>query len=211
MFNLFYKLSQFFLPPVCCICHNNAKLLCDKCNSKIQLKLYNSEILNTSHYYLTNYNPTIKTFIHNLKYQHQSKAASTLKPKIATSLELLLKTNQFNYWVPIPYHPFKIYQRGYNVISLLFEEALKAYGINKINVLHRHSFTKPLANQTKHYRKNTIKNSISIKKEFKKAIQSKHILLVDDIVTTQATMKSCITELMANHVSQITCLSLIKV
>ena len=77
--------------------------------------------------------------------------------------------------------------------------------------LERKKNTNPLAKLSKVNRKKTLKNAFKIKQKQKTNKKNLKIALVDDIVTTQTSMKECINILQETYsIDKLDCISLIK-
>ena len=96
--------------------------------------------------------------------------------------------------VPLPLFPSKERKRGYNQASLLCEGIASV--INK--PVWKHAVQRATVTQTQ-TRKNRIERWENMKGRFNisdaAALSGKHVLLVDDVITTGATLEACGTEL----------------
>ncbi len=136
--------------------------------------------------------------IHAFKYKRQAdigQKLGTIFGKNWISNELTIP----DYIVPIPIHPKKKIKRGYNQCTQF------AKGIQSIlqvpileNVLLKKKQTNSLVTKGRWARKQNLENSIVIGKK-RKAI-GKKLLIVDDVITTGATLEVC-GQLLANEVS----------
>jgi ComF family protein len=92
--------------------------------------------------------------------------------------------------IAIPLHPSKLKKRGYNQ-SFAFAEGI-AIGLGIENLSSTVERTKATDTQTKKSRSERWKNVSSIfYVKNAEALNKKHILLVDDVITTGATIESC--------------------
>lgn len=93
-------------------------------------------------------------------------------------------------FVPIPLSKAKFRKRGYNQAQILAEGLSKRLGIPMIDALERNKNTKTQVGLTKEERQKNIKNAFAIKNDFLSAIETyDHIFLVDDVVTSGATLQ----------------------
>ncbi|MCX6765724.1 MAG: ComF family protein [Candidatus Moranbacteria bacterium] len=101
--------------------------------------------------------------------------------------------------VPVPLHPRRLRWRGFNQAGLLADylssNLTPGFAIPVFNnLIVRQRYTPPQMKIKNYSRRNkNIENAFGInKKEYgKKFLESKHILLVDDIATTGATLFEC--------------------
>ena len=171
------------------------------------MSLSQSSILDYPHLYLTSYTKAFESLIHSIKFNNYKQALNPLQKKINKALP---KTpHNYEAWVPVPYHPIKYRQRGYNIITLLFKHYFDTQNIPMIPMLKRIKQTKPLSQLSKSQRIKTLQGSMQLKPKINPSYSN--ILLVDDIVTTKTTMKQCIYILKKQpSIKKITCLSIIK-
>ncbi len=205
-------LSLFF-PRTCYACGNGLlkgeNVICTECQ----------HFLPKTNFHLQKDNPVHKIFwgrisIHAatafLYFRRQSKAQKLLhllkyhgRQDIGEHLGYLFglelrKSNLFNdadIIIPVPLHPKKQKKRGYNqswVICKGIEKSLNKQALD--NILIRKAFT---TTQTKKDRWNRWKNVETVFDiNNPEKINNKHILLVDDVVTTGATLEACASEIL---------------
>lgn len=137
----------------------------------------------------------VRKLIHLLKYKGKTEVGY----KLGYLLGLQLKTNEIykdiDYVVPIPLHPKKLRKRGYNQSDFIASGVADALGAKPMPQLVRR--TTHTATQTK---KNRIERFENVRSIFEvphaALLEGKHILVVDDVVTTGATIESCAAELL---------------
>jgi ComF family protein len=132
--------------------------------------------------------------LHALKYHNNSEIALFLGKYYGTFLKEFIVKNSIDAVVAIPLHKNKLRLRGYNQSEMLCNGIAETLGIDNLsNQIIRTKFTET---QTK---KSRLERSENVNKVFevtKKAIfENKHILLIDDVITTGATIESCAIEL----------------
>lgn len=118
----------------------------------------------------------------------------------------------FDYIVPVPIRPGKLKKVGWDQVDDLIRILKSKYKLSIADVLERISFTEQ-KKLTKEERKGTLGAIYKIKNEFDKNIQlnSKKILILDDVITTGATMEKCSVILKQNGAKQVYGLSLYNV
>lgn len=141
---------------------------------------------------------TVREIIYSLKYKRARKSLKTIDFLIKkyagkTSLKSFFKEAS-NDWiiVPIPLHPSRKRERGFNQSEEIAEIVGKALGITvEKRILARIKNTKPQVQmENQEDRKNNVAECFFIVEPNK--ISGKKIILVDDIFTTGATIKEAI-------------------
>ena len=131
----------------------------------------------------------VQHLIHGLKYHHCRENGIFLGQEIGKSLLQAPDYQGVDYIIPIPLHPKKEKIRGYNQSHVIAE------GISEImNVpiaekcLVRSVFTDTQTKKSRDDRYQNVKDIFNIEKPEK--LKNKHVLLVDDVLTTGATLMS---------------------
>lgn len=147
----------------------------------------------TAQYYFTK-ESLIQNLMHLVKYKRNKELGLQLGRLMGGSIK---KSNRFNAdaLIPLPLFPAKEKRRGYNQSLLLCEGMSEVMNVPVLNdIIIRPQFTET---QTK---KGRIERWVNMEGKFSllkpEVIRGKHILLVDDVITTGATLESCGTELL---------------
>ncbi|MFZ4798908.1 MAG: ComF family protein [Bacteroidia bacterium] len=133
--------------------------------------------------------------LHALKYHDTPEIAEFLGRYYGTFLKDFVKENNIEAVVAIPLHKKKLYMRGYNQSEKLAAGMAETLGIENLSKhLIRTKFTET---QTK---KSRLDRSENVNKVFEvnevKMFENKHVLLIDDVITTGATIDSCAAEML---------------
>lgn len=128
--------------------------------------------------------------IHSLKYNGKTDVGMLLGSMIGERIKLDSIYSDIDFIVPVPLHHQKLRSRGYNQSSFIAEGIAQTINIPfKEEILIRTISTE---SQT---RKNRFSRYENMKAVFKvpetDQITGKHILLVDDVITTGATLEAC--------------------
>lgn len=143
-------------------------------------------------------NNIIQQLIHRFKYYQEIEIGILLSKKLAENLKLFHELTQFDLIVPIPIHPKKLKLRGYNQAAVISETIATQLGIAHEPLLLKRS--KKISTQTKKSRaERTLTNDNPFELN-QKMPNCKHILLVDDIITTGNTLEAASNILLTNNV-----------
>ncbi len=137
----------------------------------------------------------IQNLVHELKYKGNRKTGIYLGNLMGNSL---LNSNRFlniDMLVPLPLFARKEFKRGYNQAMVLCEGITEVINIpivtkNVVRIIHTETQTK----KGRIERWENVEKSFTVKDP--SALNGKHILLVDDVITTGATMEACGTEIL---------------
>jgi ComF family protein len=133
---------------------------------------------------------SVQKLIHELKYEGGKRTGVFLGRQLGYALK---ESNYFcdvDYIIPIPLHPKKEKLRGYNQSKYIAKGVHEVLGV-KINTrsLIRTENTDSQTRKKRFSRWENMINSFALKKS--KKLRHTHILLIDDVVTTGATLEAC--------------------
>jgi len=148
----------------------------------------------TSLYYF-NKGGKVQQLMHQLKYKGQKDIGLYIGTSYGKEL---LKSDLFNtveYVIPVPLHPKKIKQRGYNQSELIAQGISQSMNIPlDIKTLIKINETKTQTHKSRFSRWENVKEVFELKEYHH--LTNKHIMLVDDVITTGSTIESCIIQLL---------------
>jgi len=131
--------------------------------------------------------------LHNLKYRGKKKISSFFGKWLGKELAEIDHYKTIELVIPVPLHKQKLKKRGYNQVEGFGKELAKALNVPyKDDVLIKISKTK---SQVFKHRFSRFQSEEIFTIQHSDAIKNKHILLVDDIVTTGATLENCALQL----------------
>jgi ComF family protein len=94
--------------------------------------------------------------------------------------------------VPVPLHWLRFVRRRYNQSSLLAQFTAQALGLKfHPDALRRHRVTESLDGKSRHARFDHLKGAIVPNQKHRKLLQNARVLLVDDVMTSGATLATC--------------------
>jgi ComF family protein len=113
---------------------------------------------------------------------------------------------------PVPLHPTRLVARRYNQSALLAQAAAKAAGKRCIpDLLRRTKRTHSQGGLGARARRRNVQGAFALRPVWAEAVKGAHIVLVDDVLTTGATVESCARCLSAAGAESVDVLTLARV
>lgn len=163
------------------------------------------------------YTQLTMALVHGFKYNHKIQLARPLGAVLALTFVKFWKIEDIDLIVPVPLHPRRFRQRGFNQAYLLakvFNRQIQKIAPHSAPaVLEKGAVCRirPTASQTGLQRKGRFDNIRNAFKVVKPAlIYEQRILLIDDIYTTGATVDECAKVLLSNGASRIDVLTVAR-
>ncbi len=149
----------------------------------------------------------VQRLIHALKYDDQPRVGFILGKNYGKKLRQEGVFDDLDLIVPVPLHPEKLRRRGYNQSEAFGRGLAEGLGKPFCNaVLER---KKQSVSQTSMSRMERLKNvADAFHLTDEKAVARKHVLLVDDVMTTGATLEACGLQLLKAPDVRLSCVTL---
>ena len=200
-------LSLIF-PPSCIICgggvEDEHQEVCFACRQRIPMtdffaekhnpiwSLFNCHlpIEDAASLYWFIENSDWRKVVHRFKYSGQWLLAKRMGGWLGREILYSDNFNNIDLVIPVPLHPLKRMWRGYNQAEYLALGVAKAMGRSCDSRLVRRSrYNESQTHKRRGERWENVENIFSVKRPEK--LRGRHILLVDDVLTTGATILSC--------------------
>lgn len=217
------SLFDFFLPRICASCNTklllNERTICNNCldnlelakeqrlNNEFERKFKNENIISDfTSLYVFKTDSEIQNIIHSFKYNQQYQIGNFLGDQIVNHLSKTIKSWDADLIIPIPLHNLRKAERGFNQSETIAKSIGRnlAIAVNT-GIIKRKRFTKTQTKLTLEERKKNISEAFSMKR--KNIVKNKNIILVDDVITTGATISECGELLLDNGAKKIHALS----
>ena len=148
------------------------------------------------------YRSGLRNLLRDLKYKGKKQVLPYIRTlQRAGAHELLFLWGEAPLAVPVPLHKSREKERGFNQAELLFKEWLEEQGVSMEPMLLRCRDTAPQYGLGASERRNNLKDAFKLKPGF--TLGGRNVLLVDDILTTGATLYECAKVLKRNGAGKI--------
>ena len=209
---MFQEVFSLFYPRLCAGCRDplvrNEATLCAACLMDLPF----------THYHCDRDNPVVKLFwgrvdvhfatalcffskgtrmqqmLHELKYRGNQQLGELLGVELGKQVTVSPHFGKIDRVIPVPLHPKKLRQRGYNQSKCIAE------GISRVidapvdeASLKRKLNTSTQTRKARYTRWENVESVFAV--EEPQILYRKHVLLVDDVVTTGATIEACAAQL----------------
>ncbi len=202
--NYIAELLDFFIPRFCIACNSSLKVsnkfICNSCESSIQL-LTESQIISEfqrkfSHeniiddytsLFLFEEGDALQKLIHALKYEKKFKVGIFLGQKLGNYKNKIIKSWNADFIIPIPLFNLKRVERGFNQ-SFYIAKGLS----NETKIPIENNLVKRTKNTVSQTALNLTERKENLHRAFilnkKRKVQGKRVIIIDDVITTGATV-----------------------
>lgn len=204
-------LMDVLFPRQCEVCDTRLlegeEFMCLHCRMRLPLCNIHTDPFNTMHerlarharieraaayFYYVRQSPYTK-LIQAAKYNNRPRIARSLAADFASAIKDSGFFDGIDLLLPVPIHKSKLRKRGYNQSHHI------TLGINEVTGISIGSnlvATRPHSTQTKAGAEERYLNSLDIFKAIdSQDLEGKHILVIDDVMTTGATLRACCEEI----------------
>lgn len=215
--NLWSDLIRLFFPPLCLLCEEplakGENHICLDCFCRLpRIRFFETgkspacllfagkfPFEQASAFLKYEKSGAVRRLIHALKYHGQKELAFYLGQIAAREMNLAGTYAGADLIVPVPLHPARLRQRGYNQSEWIARGIASVLGIPvDCRQLTRHKATRTQTHKSVYERWENVQDIFSLTNPLE--VENKHILLVDDVMTTGSTLgESARTLLSAPH------------
>ncbi|MDO5972372.1 phosphoribosyltransferase family protein [Flavivirga aquimarina] len=209
---MFKPLINLFFPKVCHVCQNilsdNEETICTDCRHNLPVTNFHfnnddtvpkvlygrAKVKNGTALFRFEKKGIVQQLIHGLKYKGYENIGIFLGNWLGGELKNIDSYKTIDVVIPVPLHKKKLKKRGYNQVAKFGQQIAKALKVAyKDNTLLKVTSSKSQVDKKRLARWNNSNELFTLVNS--ESIENKHILLVDDIITTGATLEACITTL----------------
>ncbi|HEA30412.1 MAG TPA: ComF family protein [Leeuwenhoekiella sp.] len=208
MVNPLRPLFNLFFPAICLACEEllqtGEKLLCTQCRHDLPVTglhyttqkpihelLYGRvEIEHATALFYFDKKSKVQQLIHNLKYRNHEEISGFLGKWLGFELAFLTDYRAIDCVIPVPLHKSRLRARGYNQVTGFGKALADQLHVPLVTeILFRKRNTKTQVFMSRLSRSKDVIASFDVNEL--NQLRGKHILLVDDLITTGGTMEGC--------------------
>ena len=205
---LIYSILELFYPSICAACGTSLfrweHLVCTRCRNFLPHTGYERNEENplaqlfygrvrlkavTSCYFFSK-EGKVQHLIHELKYKGNRDAGVFLGQELGKTIKDAPLFQDIDYLIPVPLHPKREKKRGYNQSMVIAQGVSEVTGIQiGADFLIRSVNTATQTHKSKEERWQNVKDIFELRHA--ERLEGKYVLLIDDVLTTGATLEAC--------------------
>ena len=198
-------------PPFCVICGlpfgsfgagDQESHRCEACRRQAPPFIYARAV--------TLYGDSVRSAIHALKFRGKHSLSRPLGDLLALEGARLIPGERVDCLIPVPLHPRREAQRGFNQALLLARQVGRRWRVPVAEgALRRIVSTRSQTELSGAERRRNVTGAFSLRRPH--AVTGRHVLLIDDIFTTGATASECARVLLAGGAASVGVLTVARV
>ncbi len=204
MFNDFFNL---IFPKLCCACNTtllkNEKVICVNCvltlpKTNFHLDKENPvnkvfwgrvQVEMATSFYLFSKKSRVQHLLHQLKYKGGKYVGTVVGELLGNDLKKAKYFKGIDFVIPVPLHKNKLKKRGYNQSEWIAKGVAEAMNISiNTTTLFRKEDSQTQTRKSRYKRWENVGEIFGIATN---ELEGKKVLLIDDVVTTGATIEAC--------------------
>jgi ComF family protein len=211
--NIFEDFIALIYPQLCQACGNalykHEKIVCNYCLVSLPKTNFHFDFDNpiskifwgrvnvnaASAYLYFNKGNRVQKLLHQLKYKNKAEVGFFLGQQYGLELRSANNFAESHYVIPVPLHPKKLLMRGYNQSESIANGIAESLNIPALNhALIRTTASETQTKKSRFARWENVASIFEVKNQ--ELLVGKTVIIVDDVLTTGATLEACINELL---------------
>ena len=186
--NLFSDLKYLLFPTRCFGCRELGYSICSQCRRQWNPHLFQSRVSDVAVYSAISYSPVAKNILLAAKEQSIKSADQLVHIALRASLQELFQKHSSCALVPIPSGRSSNRRRGRDFINEMAISVAKDFGVAVLPLLEHRRVIRDQSNLNIAGRRENLAMALSIKPEFHGIYSGESVVILDDLVTTGATI-----------------------
>jgi ComF family protein len=134
------------------------------------------------------YSTEMRQMVHELKFEGRRPLVKLIAPLMAEAFSRFWQREDFDFITAVPLHHRRMRERGFNQAELLGRELARIIGLPELRTLRRTAATQSQVGLSDSQRLENVRNAFKCTNTGR--VAGKRILLIDDVMTTGATVSS---------------------
>ena len=189
---IFSELKYLLFPTRCFGCRELGYSICSQCRQQWNPHLYQSHIANLAIYSSIPYSPIAKNILLAAKEQSVKSADQLVRSALKASLQELFQRHPSCALVPIPSGVSANRRRGRDFVNETANSVAKDFGVAVLPVLEHQRSIRDQSKLDIASRRQNLAMAFSIKPQFRGNYSGENLVILDDLVTTGATISEAI-------------------
>ena len=185
---LFSDFKYLLFPTRCFGCRELGYSICSQCRKLWNPHLYKSRIFDVAVYSAIPYSPVAKNILLSAKEQNIKSADQLVRIALRASLQELFQKHARCALVPIPSRRSSNRRRGRDFINEMAISVAKDFGVAVLPLLEHQRIIRDQSKLNIASRRQNLEMALSIKPEFRGKYLGEKVVILDDLVTTGATI-----------------------
>jgi len=212
MLSFIHDFISLIYPDLCQACGQSLlkgeEIICIRCQLQLPRTNFHRDAINpiikhfwgkvpvhaATAYYFFYKGEKVQHLIHQLKYKGRPEVGVKVGQLLGNDLKQSELYKDVDVIVPVPLHDDKLRVRGYNQAEEIAKGLAQSYKLKSENLIVRTKHTDTQTRKHRYERYQNVDKVFAVNEE--KEIYNKHILLVDDVITTGSTLTACAEELL---------------
>lgn len=152
--------------------------------------------------------PAVRAAVHEIKFKNNETGAELLGALLSCYIEN--EVTKPTVLIPVPLSGVRYRERGYNQVARVATCAIRTHRLITLNehMLIRTRHTRPQTELTREARLRNVRGAFRVRSGAERQVSGAHLILLDDVATTGATIEAAKDALALHRPASVTCIAL---